>query len=416
MKASDLVFVVVMCLCMATAIGSGFYLLGGGAATVLAMVLAIFALALGQVVVFGWATLQSSAINDRFKSINSEMAERQNSAIEMSRQSDFMLAQLKELRTEANRNAQVVAAGFADLKNSYSTLAREFQSAVTSPPLVPSSQQQNLNPLRVPTAQPILSQAQFEPQNSEAERVLPFADELLVALEPIVDLNTGRTAHYRIHLGMKSDSGNELSHDAFLQQADRMGLRTQLDVFVAREAALLLRRLRQRDANLIMFMPIGAATLASPNELAQLIADRRENADIAAGLAFELPHAVLAGLSDQALEGLAALARNGILLALTNVSIAGLDLNALATLNVRYVSLEMGALGEQGKPSPTVISFAQAARVARVNVIVTDVSLPQVIAGLPQITRLAAGPCFASPRRVKRELAQQVSHSYTVAA
>jgi EAL domain-containing protein (putative c-di-GMP-specific phosphodiesterase class I) len=125
---------------------------------------------------------------------------------------------------------------------------------------------------------------------------------------------------------------------------------------------------------------------------------------------------VLAGLPDQALEGLATLARNGILLALSNVSVSGLDLNALATLNVRYVCLDMGALGELGKPSPASIAFAQAARIARVNVIVTGVSMPQAIAGLPQISRLASGPCFASPRRVKRELAQQVSYNYTAAA
>jgi EAL domain-containing protein (putative c-di-GMP-specific phosphodiesterase class I) len=412
MKARDLAIVVVMCLCLALAIGSGFYLIGGGPATSVAIVLAIFALVVSQVVVFGAQAITTALSDEKFRTIQSAINAREKSDAELRRQSDFVLSQLTDLRGEAARNATLVSQGFADLKGSYSTLSQELQASTQRNHLAPPTLSNPLDAFRQPILKPILP----EPKQVQIEPPSPFADQLLVALEPIVDLNSGRTAHYRIHLGMKSESGVELGHEALLQQADRMGLRTQLDIFVAREAALLLRRLRQRDGNLIMFMPIGAATLATPDALKQIIDDRKAQTDIAAGLAFELPHAVLAGLTDQALEGLATMARQGILLALSNASVSGLDLNALSTLNVRYVGLDMGALGEHGKPSAAVIGFAQAARATRVNLIVTGVTNPEVIASLPQVSRLAAGPCFAAPRRVKRELAQQVSQSYNAAA
>jgi EAL domain-containing protein (putative c-di-GMP-specific phosphodiesterase class I) len=435
MKARDLVLVVAMCLSIATAIGSGFYMIGGGSASVIAMVIAVIALGFGQVVLFGAQTFQTQLTGDRFKMVETKFNARKEADVESLRRTDFLTSQIAELRNDASRNADLVSTGFSDLKNSYASLAQHLQNqdqhrinqdyehefgltaAINdAPSLQPEPILKVFNPFLANGLQPILPAVPSAPRESNTEVQSPFADELLVSLEPIVDLNSGRTAHYRIHLAMKSKSGEEVSHEALLQQADRMGLRMQLDIFVAREAALLLRRLRQRDPTLIMFMPIGAATLATPEALNQIIADRRSAADIAAGLAFEFPHAVLAGLSDQALEGLASLARQGITLALSNASISGLDLNALATLNVRYVGLDMGALGEQGRPSAEVVGFAQTARATRVHLIVTGVTNPQAIPSLPQVSRLAAGPCFAAPRRVKRELTHEAMQNFNVAA
>ena len=137
---------------------------------------------------------------------------------------------------------------------------------------------------------------------------------------------------------------------------------------------------------------------------------------MAQGLAYELPHAMLAGLTENALEGLAMLARQGAMLALTNVSLAGLDLHAMSTLNVRFVGLDVAAIDVTTGPSAAMIGFAQAARASRVQMIVTGVAYPRIVASLPQITRLASGPCFAAPRRVKRELAEEAATRFNVAA
>ena len=410
MKGRDFVLIAGLCLCLALAIGSGFYVIGGGGASMVAMVMAIFALALGQVFLLGVSTMQNSDFHNRFRGVQNEHQSRQHLEIENRRQTEFILTQLTELRNDANRNAELVSQGFADLKNSYTGLAEDLQSAnmaqraatsIMAPPLL---------------AAPTLPIPQPPEPEAIANHQIPFGDDLTVSLEPIVDVQSGSTAHYRVHLGLASKASENFNHENLLHHADRIGVRTQLDIFVAREAALLLRRLRERDPTLMMFMPIGAATLASPKALAQLLSDRHVDNDVAQGLALELPHAMLAGLTDQALEGLANLARNGVTLALTNASLSGLDLNALATLNVRFVSLDMGALGEAGKPSHSLLIFSQMARASRVQLIVSGVSNPMVIPSLPQISRLAAGPCFAAPRRVKREVANQVSRGFTAAA
>ncbi len=409
MKARDLVLVFAMCLCLSIAIGSGFYIIGGGPASITAMVFAIIALAIGQILVFGAQAYHTVNSADKLKDVDARFAARDRSDTDARRQSEFILNQFTVLRSEASRNADVVAKGFADLKLSYAGLAHDLQHET-------SARFSAIENKLLPAASLLDSPVQAALPASPERAAHGFVEQLLISLEPIVDMQSGRTAHYRIHAGMAAPSGAELAHDALLQYADRMGLRTQLDIFLAREAVLLLGRLRQRDAAMLMFMPIGAATLASPDALVKLLAERAEGADVSSGVVLDLPHAVLAGLNDQALEGLATLARHGVMLALSNVSITGLDLKALATLNVRYVGLDMGAIGDQGRPSSTIVGFAQTARVMRVNVIVTGVTNPQVISSLPQISRLASGSCFAAPRRVKRELAQQAQQNLNAAA
>lgn len=408
MKRRDFALIVGLCFCLAIAIGCGFYIVGGGKASGLAMVIAIFALAAGQVFLLGVSTLQNTEFHGRYKNLQIDQQARQQFEMENRHQTEFILTQLTALRNDANGNAELVAQGFADLKNSYTSLADELLGAAVaqhgsaSIPAPPLMVQPLLPPVQIP--------------DPEAATAMPFGDDLTVSLEPIVDLQSGGTAHYRVHLGLASKSVENFNHENLLHHADRIGVRTQLDIFVAREAALLLRRLRERDPTLLMFMPIGAATLANPKAMAQILSDRQVDYDVASGLALELPHAMLAGLTDQALEGLATLARNGVLLALTHASVSGLDLNALATLNVRFVSLGMGALGASDRPNAALINFAAVARKSRVQLIISDVSNPRVIASLPQISRLACGPCFAAPRRVKREVANLVKNSFTAAA
>jgi EAL domain-containing protein (putative c-di-GMP-specific phosphodiesterase class I) len=400
-----------LALCVATAVGSGIYMLSGGTAPVLGAVVAVFAIAIGQVFLLALGVRQSNSATGSHKILADEVMTLVRSGSDSKRHSEYLLSQVSELRADSARNSQAVVSGFADLKNSYSTLAQEVQSVVAS-----RSYAMPAPPPFVSSYYPV-AETYEEPQPELPQTVeSPFGDQLLVSLEPIVDLHTGGTAHYRIHLGMESNSGEELSHEVLLHHADRMGVRAQLDVFVAREAELLLRRLRLRDASLNIFIPIGAATLSSPERLRQLIVDRQAAADVAQGLAFELPHASLAGLTELALEGLATLARQGATLALSNVSLSGLDLNAMSTLNVRFIGLDVGAIDPATGPSASMIGFAQAARASRVNMIVTGVSDPRVVSSLPQITRLAAGPCFAAPRRVKRELAQEAATNFHAAA
>ena len=86
------------------------------------------------------------------------------------------------------------------------------------------------------------------------------------------------------------------------------------------------------------------------------------------------------------------------------------------TLNVRFVGLDASAIDAVNGPSLALASFTQTARASRVQMVVTGVADQRMIGKLPQVTRLVSGPCFAAPRRVKKEVAEHVTSDFHAAA
>jgi EAL domain-containing protein (putative c-di-GMP-specific phosphodiesterase class I) len=408
MQKQDWPFVSAIIIGLATAIGSGFYMIGGGTATILAIVVAILALGFSQAIILLFVSRRSSDLSNDRQNTQSDIAVSLASSRESKTQFETLRKSLDETRLEAKRDRELIARGFSDLKDAYTSLQSEIQRpayyAQPAPEQVftpPPAQNNQAAPIEAP---------------QEIESASPFGDQLSVSLEPIIDLTTGRTAHYRMHLGLADGKGEELASDTFLHHAERIGARPALDIFVCREADALLRKLRQRDPQLNIFVPIGSSTLSSRASIAQINEDRKAAADISQGLIFEFPHAMLAGLTEQALEGLAELARQGARFGLSNVSIAGLDLTAMNTLNVRFVSLDSAAIDAVHGPSLAMASFTQTARASRVQMIVSGVADQRIIGKLPQITRLVSGPCFAPPRRVKKEATENAAVDFHAAA
>lgn len=408
MQKQDWPYISVVVISLATAIGSGFYMIGGGTAPLPAIVVAILALGFSQATIVSLVARRSSDLTNDRQNTEADLAMAMRNTKDGKNQFESFRKSLDESKLEAKRDRELMARGFSELKDSYTSLLGEIHRTTyytqnsPEPVFTPPPPQNNQT---VPAA------PQFE-----LEPTSPFGDQLLVSLEPIIDLSTGRTAHYRMHLALADGQGEELASDTFLHHAERIGVRSALDVFVAREADALLRKLRQRDPQLNIFMPIGASTLASRQSIAQINADRKAASDISQGLIFEFPHTMLAGLTEQALEGLAELARQGARFGLSNVSIAGLDLNAMNTLNVRFVSLDSSAIDAVHGPSLAMASFTQTARASRVQMIISGVADQRVIGKLPQITRLVSGPCFALPRRVKKEAVENAAVDFHVAA
>jgi EAL domain-containing protein (putative c-di-GMP-specific phosphodiesterase class I) len=408
MQKQDWPYISVVVISLATAIGSGFYMIGGGTAPLLAIVLAVLALGLSQATIMALVARRSSDLTNDRQNTQADLAMALRNTQDSKGQFDTLRKSLDESKHEAKRDRELMARGFSELKDSYTSLLNEihrttYYTQASPEPVFTAPPPQNNK------AMPVAPPQELEPAS-------PFGDQLSVSLEPIIDLSTGRTAHYRMHLALADGQGEELASDTFLHHAERIGVRPALDVFVAREADALLRKLRQRDPQLNIFMPIGATTLASRESIAQINVDRKTAADISQGLIFEFPHAMLAGLTEQALEGLAELARQGARFGLSNVSIAGLDLNAMNTLNVRFVSLDASAIDAVHGPSLAMASFTQTARASRVQLMVSGVADQRIIGKLPQITRLVSGSCFAAPRRVKKEIVENASVDFHAAA
>lgn len=370
--------------------GAGAYLLSGGSQLGLALAAGLGAGLLGQFALLGLSLRHDERNSAHVRKVMRDAKLFQD---ETRGRHDALQARLSQYAQENDGRTDQVMQGLAEIKTSYRALQQSLTAMPANAPVfAPPPSAENSEPPTAEEAVPAASPA------LEVEDEL--ADKIFFALEPIIDIPTKRTAHYRLHLGMELD-GQEIASDKLLHYAARVGKRPALDLIAAREAFDLLSRLRKRDGELLIFMDVGAETLADAGALESLKAIREEAGALAQGVVFEMPHAALAGLSERALEGLAGLAREGAHFALANASVGALDLQAMNLLNVRHVGVAAGAMDADG-PSTSLVGFAQVARLSRINLIVTGISNAALVPKLASITRLACGPCFAGPRRVKK--------------
>jgi EAL domain-containing protein (putative c-di-GMP-specific phosphodiesterase class I) len=226
-------------------------------------------------------------------------------------------------------------------------------------------------------------------------------DHLTFLLEPVVDLATNETEHYRARYNMATTTGGEIAFDRLVANADKSGLRPSLDMHVVNQALPLLRKLRGKHPNMKLFVPIGTATLMSEPTLRKILDIVDELGEPASGVVFELEHDNLGRLNENGVTGLAMLARRGIAMALVNVTVAGLDMGSLRHLGVKFIGIDAGSVEAGYGVSPTWQEFVQVARGLQFQVMLLDVATSQQAASASQVARFAAGTFFAPPRRVK---------------
>jgi EAL domain-containing protein (putative c-di-GMP-specific phosphodiesterase class I) len=161
---------------------------------------------------------------------------------------------------------------------------------------------------------------------------------------------------------------------------------------------------------------MGAATLVSENTIALVTQMLSEADNVAQGVVFELTHDALAGLNEAGIAGLAAIARMGATLALTEASIAGLDLQSLRHLGVKFIGIEARSIEPGFAVTQTWLDFVQVARGLQFQILLTNVEDSAQAASASQIARLVAGNFFAPPRRVKINAGLSAANDLSVAA
>jgi len=229
------------------------------------------------------------------------------------------------------------------------------------------------------------------------------AERLTLLLEPVIELATGATSHYRAMVGLADGQGKMVGHDALMQKADQGGMRGALDLRMVKMVAPVLRSLRNRNPELQIFVPVGRATLGSREEGSRLLDLLQKDADVAQGMVFEFAQQDLGLLDTAGIENLARLARAGTTLALRDVYLGGLDLSALRQIGVRFLSFPPHAVDAGSGPSATWTKFARQARVLQMQLIVADVKTPQQAAAVSRVARYGHGPFFAPPRKVRSD-------------
>lgn len=397
------------------------------APVVLLVIGALLSLACG-LLILSWVVVHNSHVARRdvrriaaeITSLMRQSREEERVSAELSAQVSILRSEVEQLGANVNSGVNEMRQGHAAMVNDMRAMAeRQYhyqaqiqqqmaqQMRARAPVVVHPSQWTQPEVAEVPQEEEIAAPMPMPPRAGSLDDMSSFGDAVIISLEPVIDLFSGKTAHYRLHHAFDA---------AHKTDADRPERRPALDIYLYREALVLLRRLRKRDNRLNILVPLSSSTLAIPDALSRIAQLHASEPGISDGLVVDIPHAVLASLSQSSLEGLAYMARSGIEMSLSNAAVSGLDLAALDKLNVRYVGIAAGSVGSEPKQSAGIANFVQAARALRVQVIVTGVANAQQATQLMRVARFAAGPAFAEPRRVRRDVAGQPPPPEDVAA
>jgi EAL domain-containing protein (putative c-di-GMP-specific phosphodiesterase class I) len=377
------------------AIACGIFVLVAQTQQAQAVVAAIFLLAIGQLFAIGLGWARGLTLQDAIRGLA-----RERRAADEKYNKSFVTAKLFENE-------------IADLKRRMGLSEKEIQDDMTAM----RTQFQELAERYAADA----ANARLQQQMSAAEFPItlqgaPVREHFNFLLEPIIDLTTNRTAHYRVRFSITAANGIEIDYSKLTLNADRGELRPTLDVHVINQAIPLLRRLRAKHPAMRMFIPMGAATLVSEHTIAMVTQMLSEADNVAQGVVFELTHESLAGLNEAGISGLAAIARMGATLALTQASIAGLDLPALRHLGVKFIGVEARSIEPGFGTTQAWLDFAQVARGMQFQILLTNVENSAQAATASQIARLVAGHFFAPPRRVKINAGLNAANDLSAAA
>jgi EAL domain-containing protein (putative c-di-GMP-specific phosphodiesterase class I) len=247
-------------------------------------------------------------------------------------------------------------------------------------------------------AEAVRPAAAVPPQPEQVE-----AEHLDLLLEPVIELSSGGTSHYRAQVNLTNGRGDVVPHADLMEKADLGGMRAALDAHMVKLVAPVLRRLRLKNPGLRVFVPLGKATLGSRGEADTILSLLLKDADVANGVVFEFGQDDIGQLDPAGIENLARLGRLGATLALRDVYLGGLDLAALRQLGVRFLNFPPHAVDAGNGPSEVWREFVQYARAMQIQLIVGDISSPQQAASASKCARFGHGPFFAPPRKVRRD-------------
>jgi EAL domain-containing protein (putative c-di-GMP-specific phosphodiesterase class I) len=387
------------------AVACGVFVLVAKTQQAQAVVAAIFLLAIGQLFVIGLGWARGLTLQDAIRSIARERRvadEKYNKSFVTAKLFENEIADLKRRMGLSEKEIQEEMAA---MRVQFNELAERYAADAANARLLQQQQEQMQMQMQM--------QMQQQPNPAEFPITLqgaPAREHFNFLLEPIIDLTTNRTAHYRVRFSITAANGIEIDYSKLTVNADRGELRPTLDVHVINQAIPLLRRLRAKHPAMRMFIPMGAATLVSQHTIAMVTQMLSEADNVAQGVVFELTHESLAGLSEAGISGLAAIARMGATLALTEASIAGLDLPALRHLGVKFIGIEARSI------EPGWLDFVQVARGMQLQLLLTNVENAAQAASASQIARLVAGHFFAPPRRVKINAGMNAANDLSAAA
>ncbi|MFT3989356.1 EAL domain-containing protein [Aestuariivirga sp.] len=380
------------------AVGCAMYIMSSGTLAASLVAGAVLVLAVGQMAALLVQWMRNAGSNERL-AVLTDVQRGQGETVET-------------LRARIDRLEQIAADSPAQQTDHMLGELRVLKDSVQA--LAQSMRGEAVKPREDFRAEP---QPQARPQAEKPQAASPERLELL--LEPVVELSTGATAHYRALLNMVNGEGEEVTHAALMETAANSGVRPSLDLHLLTLALPVLRRLRIKHPGMRMFVGTSGQMLNSRSDMARVMAAIEIEPDAARGIVFDIAHGELAALTPAGVESMAQLARAGVTMALSDVSVSGLDLASLRQLGVRFLDIRAQDFDSGYGLSPAWAQFAQFARAMQFQMIAGNVLNSSEAATAGRVARFGYGAFFALPRRVKPDAAQPreaFTQAYTRAA
>jgi diguanylate cyclase (GGDEF)-like protein len=228
-----------------------------------------------------------------------------------------------------------------------------------------------------------------------------IADErLALAFQPIVSLDDGRPQFFEALVRMRGEEGEVIPPAAFLPAAEQLGLMSQIDAWVVREALAHLRE----QSNLCLFVNLSAPSFED-DALLDLIESELDGIE-PGRVCFEITEATALKSRPRAARRLHALKRLGCLLALDDFGSGYSSFRRLRDLPVDFLKID-GSLTREIATDPksraVVQGILQLGRALGVEVIAEAVETAAVATLLPELgIHYGQGFTWGHPRVVER--------------
>ena len=186
--------------------------------------------------------------------------------------------------------------------------------------------------------------------------------EFQLHYQPVFRLDTGRLAGFEALLRWESGARGLLDSASFIEAAQHSGLLHRLGAWAVRAACQELALLRRRvsgAADLFVSVNVSGSELARPDFAGDVARTLAATGLDPAGLALEIPEAVLARWSEASLQGLGALRQTGVKLHVDDFGRAATPIALFGRLPIDTLKLAPECLDERdparaGEPAPLV--------------------------------------------------------------
>ncbi len=240
--------------------------------------------------------------------------------------------------------------------------------------------------------------------------------KLFTYLEPVIDVKTGKTAAYRAQLAFARTPDNHVLLHHMSQQIDQQGIYGDLDMRLLESLVDVINRLASRNRHIPIFCQISRHSFASTEFLQELTRFLHDQPKVARSLVIEIAQSELAQLDDEAMAGLAYLARIGAVFCLGGAGLESPDLASLASLGFKYLDLDMDNNTKTYSVSAFVTggrAFAMRNDAKQHDIAIIGSSLTRKSQhdAFRQFMDFARGPVYSPPRLVKTDKQQSASFS-----